>query len=230
MEVQRNTGLGDVQRNYDPAFIATQFQVLQKPEILYPVVVRLDLVKEFAPPGQTIPLQQVYLRLRRSMQFSEIRNTGLAELGIYDTNPRRAADIANAIAIVYQEKRQLDLSRNIDRGLEPLQKEIEKQRMAVEDAAAKAAVLRLTGGIADPDPDSASSVLQTPPDKELASRYVEAKKRYLQARRILEAIETVLVRERAVRDQQSVKIWERAEAPSHRSSTGLRRLLDTLLP
>ena len=34
-----------MQRCYDPQFVATQFQILQKTEILYPVIERLELVK-----------------------------------------------------------------------------------------------------------------------------------------------------------------------------------------
>src|SRR5258707_2201215 len=40
---------------YDPQFVATQFQILQKSEILYPVIAQLDLIKEFSPPGQRLP-------------------------------------------------------------------------------------------------------------------------------------------------------------------------------
>src|SRR4051812_39182293 len=72
------------QRSSDPQFVATQFQILQKTEVLYPVIEKLELVKEFSPPGQALPLQQVYLRLKRSMQLQEVRNTALIELGVFD--------------------------------------------------------------------------------------------------------------------------------------------------
>ena len=125
---------GGMQRSYDPQFVATQFQILQKTEILYPVIERLELVKEFSPPGQRLPLQQVYFRLKRSMQLQEVRNTGLIEIGVFDTDAQRAANIANTIAVVYQEKRRADLQKNVDRGLEQLQDEVEKQRKTVEEA------------------------------------------------------------------------------------------------
>ena len=56
---------GEMQRSYDPQFVATQFQILQKTEILYPVIDRLELVKEFSPAGQKLPLQQIYFRLKK---------------------------------------------------------------------------------------------------------------------------------------------------------------------
>ena len=145
-------------RSYDPQFVATQFQILQTTEILYPVIERLELVKEFSPVGQRLPIQQVFYRLRRSMQLQEVRNTGLIDIGIYDTNKERAANIANTIGVVYVERRRADLQKNVDRGLEQLQEEVVKQRKAVLDASAEAANLRTQGGINDPDPDKETSI------------------------------------------------------------------------
>lgn len=145
------------QRTYDPQFVATQFQILQKTEILYPVIERLDLVKEFSPAGQRLPLQQVYFRLKRSMQLQEVRNTGLIEIGVFDTDSQRAANIANMIAVVYRERRKADLETAVDRGLEQLKDEVEKQRKVVEDGSIKAAQLRQEQGIVDPDPDKEGS-------------------------------------------------------------------------
>ncbi len=144
---------GAMVRSYDPQFVATQFQILQTTEILYPVIDRLELVKEFSPPGQRLPPQQVYNRLRRAMQLQEVRNTGLIDIGVYDTEKERAANIANTIAVVYQERRRADLQKNVDRGLEQLQEEVAKQRAAVLTAGTEAATLRTQGGILDPDPD-----------------------------------------------------------------------------
>ncbi len=220
--------LSDTPR-YDPQFVATQFQILQKTEILHPVVERLELVREFSPPGQRLPLQQVYFRLKKSMQLKEVRNTGLIEIGIYDTDPQRAANIANTIAVVFQEKRRLDISRSVERGLAPLVDEVEQQRKNVEQAAAQMAEVRSRAGIADPDPDSASSAISsaTPGDKEAERRYIDAKSRYLQGRRSLGAAETALTQQRMneimTGDHDPVRIWERAERPN---VTARRSLFD----
>jgi len=216
-------------RSYDPQFVTTQFQILQKSEILYPVIERLNLVKEFSPPEHPLTVQQVYLRLKKSMQLQAVRNTGLIEIGIYDTDPQRAANIANTIAVVYKEMRRADILENRRRELEPVQDEVEKQRKIVEEMAARAAELRAIGGIADPDPESPNSVLGTSPDKEAVSRYLEAKGRYLQSRRFLEAAELTLSEQRmrlsAADGRESVKIWEHAEPATYSSSAGLRGLL-----
>ena len=146
-------------RNYDPQFVATQFKILQTTEILYPVIERLELIKEFSPAGQRLPMEQVYRRLRRAMVLQEVRNTGLIDIGIYDVDHQRAANIANTIGVVYVERRRADLQKSVDRGLEQVQEEVTKQRAAVLAASNEAANLRTQGGINDPDPDRENSLL-----------------------------------------------------------------------
>ena len=150
---------GATGKSYDPQFVATQFQILQTTEILYPVIERLELVKEFSPAGQKLPIQSVYARLRRAMQLQEVRNTGMIDIGIYDVKADRAAVIANTIGVVYVERRRADLQKNVDRGLEQLTEEVTKQRDVVLKASSEAARLRTEGSIVDPDPDKENSLI-----------------------------------------------------------------------
>lgn len=149
---------GQVQRGYNPNFVTLQFQVLQTTEILYPVIERLDLIKEFTPAGSPkLRLQEVYNQLRGQMRLQEVRNTPMIEIGVYNTDPQLAANIANTIANVYQEKRQADLETNVNRGLAQLDEEVRKKRKEVEDAAGIAAQIRAREGINDPDVDNSSA-------------------------------------------------------------------------
>lgn len=154
-------GPGSLRDTYDPQFVATQFQIIQKTEVLYPVIERLELVKEFSPPGVRLPMQQVYFRLKGSLKLQEVRNTGLIEIGVFDTDAQRAANIANAIAVVYQERRQADLEKYTNIGLEQLKDEVERKRKEVEETSAKAMQIRARDGIVDPDPDKENSNVGT---------------------------------------------------------------------
>jgi len=147
------------QRGYDPQFVATQFQILKKTEILYPVIEQLKLIDEFSAPGQRMSLQQVYSKLRSSLNLTEVRNTSLIDIGVYDTDAQRAANIANTIAVVYKEKRREDLQKNMDSGLEQLQDQVEKQRKTVERTSGDAMKIRARDGIIDPDPDKENSAI-----------------------------------------------------------------------
>ena len=91
-------------RGHDPTFVPTHFQILQKTEILYPVINDLNLIEAWSTEGRTLPMQMVYLKLMKMMNLREIRNTSLIEIGVYSTNPQEAANIANTIAVVYQDK------------------------------------------------------------------------------------------------------------------------------
>ena len=148
---------GVQQRTYDPQFVATQFQILQTTEILYPVIKRLDLVKELSPVGAQLSVQQVYFKLRKMMQLQEVRNTGLIEIGVYHTDPKLAANIANTIAIEYQDRRRRDIEKSVGDGLSQLSEGVDKQQKLVEEAARVAGQLRITKGINDPDPDNYGS-------------------------------------------------------------------------
>lgn len=154
----------------DPTFVPTQFQILQKTEILYPVIENLDLINKWSGEGaaRKLPLQTVYLRLIRMMELREVRNTGLIEVGVYSTDPQEAANVANTIAVVYKDKRLTDLQKNIDRGLAQLGEEVEKQRKRVEEAMTEMAKVRERDGIIDPDPESFNSALSTA-DRNLAA-------------------------------------------------------------
>lgn len=186
-------GPGSLRDTYDPQFVATQFQILQKTEILYPVIERLDLVKEFSPPGVRLPMQQVYFRLKGAMKLQEVRNTGLIEVGVYDTDSQRAANIANAIAVVYQDKRQTDLEKNTEGGLEQLKDEVERKRKEVEQTSSAAMQIRARDGIVDPDPDKENSNVgtTTPTRVMVQSQKSEQEIRVVELERQLELINSL---------------------------------------
>jgi capsular exopolysaccharide synthesis family protein len=142
---------------YDPQFVATQFQILQKTEILYPVIDRLNLELELSPPGMKLPKQAIYAKLRRMMSLQEARNTGLIEIGVYHTDPQLAANIANTIAVIYQEARQTDTAKGVNRGLQQLEEEVDKQRKLVAELSRNAARIRAEKGINDIDPENFTS-------------------------------------------------------------------------
>ncbi len=149
---------GQAQRTYNPNFVTTQFQRLQTTGILYPVIERLDLTKEFAPAGgPKLRQQEAFYKLRSSMRLQEVRNTGVLEIGIYNTDPQLAANIANNIAIIYQEQRQSELETDVNRGLAQLDEEVRKKRQEVEKAAGAAAEIRAREGINDPDPENSAT-------------------------------------------------------------------------
>jgi uncharacterized protein involved in exopolysaccharide biosynthesis len=86
------------------------------------------------------------------LEFREIQKPALIEIGVYSKDAQEAADIANTIAVVYQQKRLSDLQKNIDGRLELLKDEVEKQRKLTDKCAQEMAKIRLRDGINDPNP------------------------------------------------------------------------------
>ncbi len=148
-------------RPYDPQFVATQFQILRKWEILQPVIEQLDLVKTYSADGPRLTEMQVFGILVRSLDMQEVRNTGLIEIGAWHTDRQVAADIANTIAVVYRNNRLENLEQATNRGLAQFQDEVSKQRKVVEDYLLEASKVRERDGITDPDPENAAALLAT---------------------------------------------------------------------
>ncbi len=149
-------------RGLDPQFVSTQFNILQKTEILYEVISNLKLVEAWSTEGRSMQPQSAYQKLLSMLSLREVRNTGLIEVGVYSTDAQEAANIANTIAVVYQQKRLTDLQKNIDKGLEQLRDEVEKQRKRADEAAVDMAKIRERDGIVDPNPtDYGSLISQT---------------------------------------------------------------------
>ena len=141
----------------DPQFVSTQFNILQKTEILYQVIDNLKLVDTWSLEGRQLPLQSVYAKLLNMLVLREVRNTGLIEVGVYSTDAVEAANIANTIAVVYQQKRLSDLQKNLDKGLEQLKDEVEKQRKRADEDAVTMAKIRDRDTINDPNPSDYGS-------------------------------------------------------------------------
>src|SRR4051794_7324506 len=142
---------------YNAQFVATQFQLLRKSEILYDVIDNLNLVKTFSGEGQQLPKQQVFNMLLNQLEIQEVRNTSIIEVGVWNTDAQLAADIANYIAVVYRNKRLEDLQVGLDRSLSQFQDEVTKQRKIVGNAALEMARIRERDGINDPDPESSTA-------------------------------------------------------------------------
>lgn len=138
----------------DSRFAPTQFQIIQRKELLYPVIDNLKLQDEWMSGGQRLPKEAAYIRLLRSLDIREVRNTDLIEIGVYSTDPQEAANIANQIAVVYQERRRSDQEALMMKGLSQLQEQVKLQRKKVEEAAAIASKIRVGEGIVDLNPET----------------------------------------------------------------------------
>jgi polysaccharide biosynthesis transport protein len=141
----------------DPKFTQTQFQIIMRKGVLYPVIERLNLRKKWGSNGEPIPKEVANSRLLRMLSLQEVRNTNLIQIDVYSTDPQEAATLANTIADVYMEQRISEQQELVARGLDQMRDDVKKQEEAVSQAYVEASRLRTAANIVDPNPDSLDS-------------------------------------------------------------------------
>jgi polysaccharide biosynthesis transport protein len=141
----------------DPKFTKTQFEIIMRKGVLYPVIQRLELEKRWARDGQPLTREQAYNKLKSMLQLTEVRNTNLIQIDVYSTDPDEAALLANTVSTEYMEQRISEAQAIIEKGLDQMRDEVAQKEKAVNDAYAEASRLRTEAGIIDPNPDSFDS-------------------------------------------------------------------------
>jgi capsular exopolysaccharide synthesis family protein len=139
----------------DLRFGPTQFQIISRKGVLYPVIERLNLQAKWAAEGgKPLAMETAYNKLLGMLSVEEIRNTRLIQISIYSPKPQEAALLANTIASVYMEQRVAEQQAIVAKGLDQLRDEVKQKEKAVSQAYAEASRLRTQANIIDPNPDS----------------------------------------------------------------------------
>jgi succinoglycan biosynthesis transport protein ExoP len=133
----------------DPRFITTQFEIIQRKEMLYPVIDALGLMQKWNLSSREV----AYYRLRGMMNMREIRNTELIQIVVLSTDNKEAAEIANAIAEEYQDRRISEQEEWVSKSLATLEAEVQKQQTRVQELKTAAARIRVERAISDLNPD-----------------------------------------------------------------------------
>jgi succinoglycan biosynthesis transport protein ExoP len=138
---------------HDPQLAPTVFQVIQRTGILYPVIEDLKLQEKWSKDNGHLTREQAYQLLRRKLDVDEVRNTDLLQIGVYSTDPQEAADIANKIVAVYQDKRVEEEKDILNRAVSTMNEEVAKQQKAVDEASKEVARIRDEEHIVDLNPE-----------------------------------------------------------------------------
>ena len=138
---------------HDPQLAPTVFQVIQRTGILYPVIDQLKLQDKWSTGGYRPSREQAYRILRGKLDVNEVRNTDLLEISVFDTNPQAAADIANEIVSVYQDKRVEEEKDILNRAVSTMNEQVTKQQKKVDEATAAVSRIRDEEHIIDLNPE-----------------------------------------------------------------------------
>jgi capsular exopolysaccharide synthesis family protein len=138
---------------HDPQLAPTVYQVIQRTGILYPVIEELKLQDRWSKDGNRPSREQTYQILRGKLTVDEVRNTDLLQISVFDTNPQEAADIANKIVAVYQDKRVEEEKEIMNRAVATMNEEVTKQQKKMDDAGTVVARIRDEEQIIDLNPE-----------------------------------------------------------------------------
>src|SRR5436853_561877 len=153
-ENPRIFGQGDPnQPIHDPQLAPTVYQVIQRTGILYPVIEQLGLQDKWARDGRRPSREITYQMLRNKLDVDEVRNTDLLQISVFDASPQLAADIANKIVSVYQDRRVQEEKEILNRAVTAMNEEVGKQQKRVEDAGIEMARIRDEEHIVDLNPE-----------------------------------------------------------------------------
>src|SRR5437660_1289831 len=142
-ENPRIFGPGDPNQTiHDPQLAPTVYQVIQRTGILYPVIEQLTLQDKWARDGRRPSRENAYQMLRSKLDVDEVRNTDLLQISVFDSNPQLAADIANKIVTVYQDRRVQEEKEILNRAVTAMNEEVSKQQQRVQDAGTEMAKIR----------------------------------------------------------------------------------------
>ena len=145
----------------DPRFATTQFQIIQRKEMLYPVIESLDLISRWSEEFGVRTKEEAYFKLRSMIDVREVRNTSLLQISVESTDPQEASDLANSIAQEYQRKRIEEQQKILSLSLSTLEEEVSKQRAKVQQANEEMSRIRTELGITDLNPDSLEDPMQS---------------------------------------------------------------------
>ena len=121
--------------NYDPStFVATEQMVLTSNETLYKVIDEMDLVKQWE--GAKTRADALALLVDK-VEVETYPGTRMVGISVFHTDPHEAADLANAVARMYRERRNSIESSRALAALDTLNAQETLQFQKVEDARLK---------------------------------------------------------------------------------------------
>ncbi|CAN5273397.1 hypothetical protein BH23VER1_BH23VER1_29050 [soil metagenome] len=141
---------GGFQRNMrgdSITWVQTQFEIISSQATLQRVIDELGLMKKWDVTSE----RDAYKELVDSLETNEVRGTELIDIVVYRTDPQEAADLANAIAASYKDRRVEELAETGSASIAVLDGELERQKARVDDARTLMLKIQAETGIIDLD-------------------------------------------------------------------------------
>jgi len=140
-------GGSPTENHMDTSYFQSEFQIMQSPDVLKPIISDLQLDKIWAKRVyksnlDQLPMQDALAHMSNILHLDFTRGTNIIEITVSSEVPKECADVANAVADRYKAKRDIDEDQRSTRGIDSLREQIAEQKKVVEDARAKVESLR----------------------------------------------------------------------------------------
>jgi capsular polysaccharide biosynthesis protein len=120
--------------SYDPYFIQTEFEIMQSQVVLSNVVAGLNLNvvwgKKYST-GEPLKYAECYVIIKNHLRFTLVQNTKMVDITYCNDNPKQAADVANAIGVIYKEYRIQSRKKLVASGLQILQQQYQDEEKQI---------------------------------------------------------------------------------------------------
>jgi uncharacterized protein involved in exopolysaccharide biosynthesis len=218
-------GLPRPDPNFHPAAFQAEFEFMQSPDFLLPVIYDLGLDKAWAKrvdqsgvdalssPDALLP-QDALAYMHKILKLDFVRGTNIINITASSDVPKEAAAIANAIADRYKTMRDVEEDQRTSRGEDSLRDQIARQQKIVDERKAAVEKMRQELGrshhiIARPgDPNDQTKTDLQP--------FRDAQRELEQQQDLLDALNVGLKQADTNRQlrESPVRIISRAEAPT----------------
>jgi capsular polysaccharide biosynthesis protein len=121
---------------FDPTNFQSEFDIIQSPEVLLPVIHELGLQKAWAvrifKTEHDLPDQDALAYMHRLVKLDYVRETKIIIVTASSDVPQEAADMANGIVDKYKRMRDIGEDRRINFAVDELNKEIDQQQQLID--------------------------------------------------------------------------------------------------
>ena len=182
---------------FDPYFIQTEFEKIQSQKVLDKVVVRCELTEDWKRLNGGNLLDPIEARkiLKKSIDIRQFRNTSIIELRAYDRDPRKAQEIAQAIAVEYQNHRKDAQTARVKQGIKALEGRKEKTDEQILVMQANVDKLRTDLNISDAAGEDSYSIIEPEIVRRYESELIDVKGLHTSMSTLLDGLKALSAKE-----------------------------------
>ena len=151
---------------FDPYFIQTEFEKIQSQKVLDKVVTKCNLTESLVL-GKSLSESEARKVLEKTIDVRQYRNTSIIELRAYDRKPKKAQEIAQALASEYQNHRSSLQKGRVQKGILALNTRMETMNQEISVMHTNVDKFRTDLGISDAAGEESYSIIEP----EIVRRY-----------------------------------------------------------